>query len=44
MAMDFTLGYFHKFLQEVMPICGVDQIACFIMDDRGYLIGISYNY
>ena len=39
MAMDFTLGYFHKFLQtHIGSICGEDQIACFIMDDRGYLI------
>lgn len=38
MAMDFTLGYFHKFIQEVMPVCNIDNIACFIMDDRGYLI------
>ena len=39
MAMDFTLGYFHKFLQtHIGSICGEDQIACLIMDDRGYLI------
>ncbi|CAG2118573.1 unnamed protein product, partial [Medioppia subpectinata] len=38
-AMDFTLGYFHKFLQTHMgSICRTEQIACFIMDDRGYLI------
>ena len=38
MAMDLTLGYFHKFLLEAMPICGEKQMSCFLMDDRGYLL------
>lgn len=39
MAMDFTLGYFHKFLQtHIGAVCGDEQVACFIMDDKGYIV------
>ena len=38
MAMDITLGYFQKFLLEVMPICAHKPMSCFLMDDRGYLL------
>uniref|UniRef100_T1INE1 VWFA domain-containing protein n=1 Tax=Strigamia maritima TaxID=126957 RepID=T1INE1_STRMM len=38
MGIDFTLGYFYKFLVENIPVCSYDRIACFFMDDHGYLI------
>ncbi|XP_054157249.1 VWFA and cache domain-containing protein 1-like [Oppia nitens] len=38
-AMDFTLGYFHSFLQTNLgSFCRSQQVRCFIMDDKGYLI------
>ncbi|KAI0241312.1 VWFA and cache domain-containing protein 1 [Lamellibrachia satsuma] len=38
MAIDVTLGYFYKLLVEQLPACQHDNIRCFVMDDRGYLI------
>lgn len=38
MGMDMTLGYFYRLLVDQMPVCSKDNIRCFIMDDRGYLI------
>ncbi|KAL1469116.1 hypothetical protein MTO96_004842 [Rhipicephalus appendiculatus] len=37
-GMDLTLGYFYKLLTVNMDVCEMDKIACFILDDRGYLI------
>lgn len=37
-GMDLTLGYFYKLLTVNMEVCEQDKIACFIVDDRGYLI------
>lgn len=37
-GMDVTLGYFYKLLTINMDVCEQDKIACFILDDRGYLI------
>ncbi|CAN8010542.1 unnamed protein product [Ixodes pacificus] len=37
-GMDLTLGYFYKLLTGNMDVCEQDKIACFILDDRGYLI------
>lgn len=37
-GIDFTLGYFHKLLMASMEICNHNQITCFLMDDRGYLV------
>lgn len=37
-GLDFTLGYFHKLLMASMAICNQNQITCFLMDDRGYLV------
>ncbi len=38
MGMDMTLGYFYKLAVEQLPVCEHENIRCFIMDDRGYLI------
>ncbi|XP_014679119.1 PREDICTED: VWFA and cache domain-containing protein 1-like [Priapulus caudatus] len=38
MGIDFTVGYFHKMLLDVVPICGEPHIRCFVFDDRGYII------
>lgn len=38
MGIDFTLGYFHKFLIDTINICTEDTVTCFLMDDRGYLV------
>lgn len=37
-GIDFTLGYFHKLLMASMDVCNENQITCFLMDDRGYLV------
>ncbi|KAK8775913.1 hypothetical protein V5799_030742, partial [Amblyomma americanum] len=37
-GMDLTLGYFYKLLTVNMEVCEQDKIACFIVDDSGYLI------
>ncbi|XP_064477328.1 VWFA and cache domain-containing protein 1-like [Ornithodoros turicata] len=37
-GMDLTLGYFYKLLTVNMDVCEQDKIACFILDDHGYLI------
>lgn len=38
MGVDLTLGYFHKIIDEMVPICSRNKASCFIMDDYGYLI------
>lgn len=39
MSIDLTLGYFHKIIDEMVPICsGGKASSCFIMDDYGQLI------
>lgn len=38
MGMDFTLGYFYKLLMQSIPSCHQQNITCFLMDDRGYLL------
>lgn len=38
MAIDLTLGYFHKIIDEMVPICSGSKSSCFIMDDYGYLV------
>lgn len=38
MGIDFTLGYFHKFLMDTIDVCTEDTVTCFLMDDRGYLV------
>lgn len=39
MGIDLTLGYFHKIIDEMVPICNTgNKASCFIMDDYGYLI------
>lgn len=38
MSVDLTLGYFHKIIDEMVPICSGSQSSCFIMDDYGYLV------
>ncbi|KFM76624.1 VWFA and cache domain-containing protein 1, partial [Stegodyphus mimosarum] len=38
MGMDFTFGYFYKFLLEKIPICKHDTVICFLLDDKGYLV------
>lgn len=37
MAMDFTLGYFHKLLLQSIDACQ-ENTTCFLMDDKGYLL------
>ncbi|XP_058818619.1 VWFA and cache domain-containing protein CG16868 [Topomyia yanbarensis] len=37
-AMDFSQGFFYKLLTESSNICSAENIKCFLMDDRGYLI------
>lgn len=38
MGMDISFKYFYKMLTDQIPICEQENIRCFIMDDRGYLI------
>lgn len=38
MAIDLTLGYFHKIIDEMVPICSGSKSSCFIMDEYGTLI------
>ena len=41
MSIDLTLGYFHKIIDEMVPLCASGsggKSSCFIMDDYGYLI------
>jgi hypothetical protein len=37
-AADFTRGFFYKILIDSLPICSFDDVKCFLMDDKGYLI------
>lgn len=37
-SLDFTQGFFYKLLMESSSICNAENIKCFLMDDRGYLI------
>lgn len=37
-SLDFTQGFFYKLLTESSSICNSENIKCFLMDDRGYLI------
>lgn len=37
-SMDFTRGFFYKMILDELPECGVDQIKCFMMNDKGFLI------
>jgi hypothetical protein len=37
-SMDFTRGFFYKILIDSLPMCSFDDIKCFLMDDKGYLI------
>ena len=43
MGMDMTLGYFYKLIVQQIPVCEKENIRCFIMDDRGYLIAHKGN-
>ncbi|XP_054722418.1 VWFA and cache domain-containing protein 1-like, partial [Uloborus diversus] len=38
MGMDFTFGFFYKYLEEKIPICKQGHIICFLLDDKGYLV------
>ncbi|GIY57309.1 VWFA and cache domain-containing protein 1, partial [Caerostris extrusa] len=38
MGIDFTFGYFYKFLLEKIPACKLDHMICFLLDDKGYLV------
>ncbi|XP_077980933.1 VWFA and cache domain-containing protein 1-like [Glandiceps talaboti] len=38
MGIDFTIGYFYKAVVEMFPLCSEENIRCFILDDRGYLV------
>ncbi|KFB42960.1 hypothetical protein ZHAS_00010834 [Anopheles sinensis] len=37
-AMDFTQAFFYKLLLDASAVCSLDNIKCFLMDDRGYLV------
>ncbi|XP_062547043.1 VWFA and cache domain-containing protein CG16868 [Armigeres subalbatus] len=37
-SLDFSQGFFYKLLTESSNICNAENIKCFLMDDRGYLI------
>ena len=37
-SLDFTRGYFYKMLLNEFPDCGLDNIKCFMMNDKGFLI------
>uniref|UniRef100_A0A336KQQ9 CSON014583 protein n=1 Tax=Culicoides sonorensis TaxID=179676 RepID=A0A336KQQ9_CULSO len=37
-ALDFTQGFFYKLLLDASHLCGNNNIKCFLMDDKGYLI------
>lgn len=37
-GIDLTRGFFYKMLLDSLPLCGYDDIKCFLMDDKGYLI------
>lgn len=37
-SLDFTRGFFYKMLLEELPECGNDNIKCFMMDDKGFLL------
>lgn len=37
-SMDFTRGFFYKMLIDSLSICSYDDIKCFLMDDKGFLI------
>lgn len=38
MAIDLTVGYFYKIIDEMVPICKQNRASCFLIDDYGYLI------
>nr|XP_042909818.1 VWFA and cache domain-containing protein 1 isoform X1 [Parasteatoda tepidariorum]XP_042909819.1 VWFA and cache domain-containing protein 1 isoform X2 [Parasteatoda tepidariorum] len=38
MGLDFSFGYFYKFLVEKLPVCQQDHMICFLLDDKGYLV------
>ncbi|GFR18765.1 VWFA and cache domain-containing protein 1 [Trichonephila clavata] len=38
MGIDFTFGYFYKLLLEEIPVCKLDHMICFLLDDKGYLV------
>lgn len=35
MAMDITLGYLARMLNNLFPLCTETNIKCFLMDDKG---------
>lgn len=37
-SLDFTRGFFYKMLLDELPDCGLDNIKCFLMNDKGFLI------
>ncbi|XP_065081043.1 VWFA and cache domain-containing protein CG16868 [Ochlerotatus camptorhynchus] len=37
-SLDFMQGFFYKLLTESSSICNAENMKCFLMDDRGYLI------
>lgn len=37
-SIDFTKGFFYKMLLDIYPKCMEENIQCFLMDDKGYLI------
>lgn len=37
-ALDFTQGFFYKLLLDASHLCSNNNIKCFLMDDRGYLV------
>ncbi|XP_053677725.1 VWFA and cache domain-containing protein CG16868 [Anopheles nili] len=37
-AVDFTQAFFYKLLLDSAAVCSMENIKCFLMDDRGYLV------
>lgn len=38
MGLDVPFKYVYRLLTEQLPVCELENIRCFIMDDRGYLV------
>ncbi|XP_001603244.1 VWFA and cache domain-containing protein 1 [Nasonia vitripennis] len=38
MAMDVTMGYLSRMLNDMFPLCAETNVKCFLMDDKGYLV------
>ena len=35
MGIDFTLGFLSKMLEDLFPVCGIANIKCFLMNEKG---------